>query len=73
MLATPSPASGSGCVQVSLISCISIQLGLDFQIGGKDAEATTSEIDWQAFDAQQREAARLSHAEQARLILDTGR
>ena len=36
-------------------------------------EATTSGIDWEAFQEHQRAAARLSNADEARLLLDTGR
>ena len=35
--------------------------------------SSASKVDWEAFDAQQRETPRLSHAEEARLLLDSGR
>ncbi|CAL8467755.1 g7293 [Coccomyxa elongata] len=48
--------------------------GADVQIGGQqDVEASFSGIDWNTFDEYQRSVPRLSHAEQARLLLDTGR
>ena len=33
----------------------------------------SSNIDWDAFDAHQKEVSRLSHAEEVRLLLDSGR
>ena len=35
--------------------------------------SSSSNIDWDAFDAHQKEVSRLSHAEEARLLLDSGR
>ena len=35
--------------------------------------SVSSNIDWDAFDAHQKEVSRLSHAEEARLLLDSGR
>lgn len=48
--------------------------GADVQTGGQqNLEASSSGIDWNAFDENQKSVPRLSHAEQARLLLDTGR
>jgi hypothetical protein len=39
----------------------------------EEASTSGSGIDWEAFQAQQRAAPRLSHADEARTLLDMGR
>ena len=43
------------------------------EASSEQASTSKSTIDWDAFDAHQRKVPKLSHAEEARLLLDSGR